>query len=384
MPLQVHRREGEPCPRCGATIAAIHYSERITCYCPEEQTGGRVLADRRLSQAAQVATAGGLEQHREVERGAEWVRAPTEMKSTPVAEIAATVSRSTPPEASRVTRRIGAGRVAGGDRRCAGRRGPCCRAAGGMRRRRERRRPRRGRGTRPRPASPGWAAAGPGHGLSKPAGEGDVVLLDQDRVVEAHAVVHPAAGADRGLLERAQQRRRLAGVEDHGAPALRPRRLDEAGGQGRDAGEVAEQVERDALAGEQAARRAARPSATSRGHVVASTGPSTTTPVELAAAGQPERLGGGVEPEDDARAASGRSAPAPAPRRARSRRSSCRRRPGPRRGRGRPARSPRRPTLTRGACRRRRPAAGTRGRSRRGRRRGPAARRRPRDRCGGP
>ncbi len=49
MPLQVHRREGEPCPRCGTTIAAIHYAERITCYCPQEQTGGRVLADRRLS-----------------------------------------------------------------------------------------------------------------------------------------------------------------------------------------------------------------------------------------------------------------------------------------------------------------------------------------------
>lgn len=49
MPLQVHRREGEPCPRCGTPIAAIHYSERITCYCPTEQTGGKVLADRRLS-----------------------------------------------------------------------------------------------------------------------------------------------------------------------------------------------------------------------------------------------------------------------------------------------------------------------------------------------
>lgn len=49
MPLQVHRREGEPCPRCGTTIAAIHYAERITCYCPREQTGGRILADRRLS-----------------------------------------------------------------------------------------------------------------------------------------------------------------------------------------------------------------------------------------------------------------------------------------------------------------------------------------------
>ena len=49
MPLQVHRREGEACPRCGDTIAAIHYAERITCYCPREQTDGRILADRRLS-----------------------------------------------------------------------------------------------------------------------------------------------------------------------------------------------------------------------------------------------------------------------------------------------------------------------------------------------
>jgi formamidopyrimidine-DNA glycosylase len=49
MPLQVHRREGEACPRCGATIAAVHFAEHITCYCPEEQTGGRVLKDRRLS-----------------------------------------------------------------------------------------------------------------------------------------------------------------------------------------------------------------------------------------------------------------------------------------------------------------------------------------------
>ena len=49
MPLQVHRREGEPCPRCGDTIAAIHYSERVTCYCPAEQNDGKPFADRRLS-----------------------------------------------------------------------------------------------------------------------------------------------------------------------------------------------------------------------------------------------------------------------------------------------------------------------------------------------
>ena len=48
-PLKIHKHEGEPCPRCGETIAAIHYAERITCYCPKEQTGGRILADRRLS-----------------------------------------------------------------------------------------------------------------------------------------------------------------------------------------------------------------------------------------------------------------------------------------------------------------------------------------------
>ena len=49
MPLQVHRREGEPCPRCGTTIAAVYFKEHQANYCPEEQTGGRVLKDRRLS-----------------------------------------------------------------------------------------------------------------------------------------------------------------------------------------------------------------------------------------------------------------------------------------------------------------------------------------------
>ncbi|MCW2922640.1 MAG: DNA-formamidopyrimidine glycosylase [Thermoleophilia bacterium] len=48
-PLQVHRRDGEPCPRCGTTIAAVHYESYVMCYCPQEQTGGRVLKDRRLS-----------------------------------------------------------------------------------------------------------------------------------------------------------------------------------------------------------------------------------------------------------------------------------------------------------------------------------------------
>jgi formamidopyrimidine-DNA glycosylase len=49
MPLQVHKREGRPCPRCGTTIEAVFFSEHQMNYCPKEQTGGRILKDRRLS-----------------------------------------------------------------------------------------------------------------------------------------------------------------------------------------------------------------------------------------------------------------------------------------------------------------------------------------------
>jgi formamidopyrimidine-DNA glycosylase len=49
LPLLVHRHHGEPCPRCGTTIEAVHYEDYVLCYCPQEQTGGRVLKDRRLS-----------------------------------------------------------------------------------------------------------------------------------------------------------------------------------------------------------------------------------------------------------------------------------------------------------------------------------------------
>ena len=49
LPLQVHRKAGEPCPRCQTTIEAVHYEDYVMCYCPQEQTGGKVLKDRRLS-----------------------------------------------------------------------------------------------------------------------------------------------------------------------------------------------------------------------------------------------------------------------------------------------------------------------------------------------
>jgi formamidopyrimidine-DNA glycosylase len=49
MPLEIHRHQGEPCPRCGTTIEAVHYEDYVMCYCPHDQTAGRVLKDRRLS-----------------------------------------------------------------------------------------------------------------------------------------------------------------------------------------------------------------------------------------------------------------------------------------------------------------------------------------------
>ena len=49
MPLAVHRRQGEPCARCGTKLEAIHFKDYVMSYCPAEQTGGRVLKDRRLS-----------------------------------------------------------------------------------------------------------------------------------------------------------------------------------------------------------------------------------------------------------------------------------------------------------------------------------------------
>jgi len=49
MPLKVHRHEGEPCPRCGTTLEAVHFEDYVIAYCPSCQTGGRTLKDRRLS-----------------------------------------------------------------------------------------------------------------------------------------------------------------------------------------------------------------------------------------------------------------------------------------------------------------------------------------------
>jgi len=45
----VHNRLGEPCPQCGNPIARVDFEEHTIYYCPQCQTGGRTLKDRRLS-----------------------------------------------------------------------------------------------------------------------------------------------------------------------------------------------------------------------------------------------------------------------------------------------------------------------------------------------
>ncbi|MFA6109495.1 MAG: DNA-formamidopyrimidine glycosylase family protein [Candidatus Latescibacterota bacterium] len=48
--MAVHGRFGEPCPVCDTTVQRIVYASNETNYCPGCQTGGRLLADRALSQ----------------------------------------------------------------------------------------------------------------------------------------------------------------------------------------------------------------------------------------------------------------------------------------------------------------------------------------------
>jgi formamidopyrimidine-DNA glycosylase len=45
----VHGKYGTPCPRCGQDLRRVSYESHEVTYCPNCQTGGKVLADRRLS-----------------------------------------------------------------------------------------------------------------------------------------------------------------------------------------------------------------------------------------------------------------------------------------------------------------------------------------------
>lgn len=47
--LRVHGRAGLPCPVCGDTVREVSFADKSFQYCPGCQTGGKVLADRRMS-----------------------------------------------------------------------------------------------------------------------------------------------------------------------------------------------------------------------------------------------------------------------------------------------------------------------------------------------
>jgi len=48
--MAVHGRYGKPCPKCGTPVQRIVYAENEANYCPTCQTGGKLLADRAMSQ----------------------------------------------------------------------------------------------------------------------------------------------------------------------------------------------------------------------------------------------------------------------------------------------------------------------------------------------
>jgi DNA-formamidopyrimidine glycosylase len=53
--LRVHARTGQPCPECGDTIREVSFADSAFQYCPTCQTGGKPLADRRLSRLLKLS-----------------------------------------------------------------------------------------------------------------------------------------------------------------------------------------------------------------------------------------------------------------------------------------------------------------------------------------
>ena len=47
--LAVHSRTGQPCPVCGDVVREVSFADSSLQYCPTCQTGGKPLADRRMS-----------------------------------------------------------------------------------------------------------------------------------------------------------------------------------------------------------------------------------------------------------------------------------------------------------------------------------------------
>lgn len=66
--MAVHGRYGQPCPVCGTKVQRIRYASNETNYCPQCQTGGRLLADRALSRLLREDWPRSLEQLEEMRR----------------------------------------------------------------------------------------------------------------------------------------------------------------------------------------------------------------------------------------------------------------------------------------------------------------------------
>jgi formamidopyrimidine-DNA glycosylase len=68
--MAVHGRYQKPCPDCGAPVQRIVYAENETNYCPNCQTGGRLLADRALSRLLKQDWPRSLDDLEEIKRTA--------------------------------------------------------------------------------------------------------------------------------------------------------------------------------------------------------------------------------------------------------------------------------------------------------------------------
>ena len=219
--------------------------------------------------------------------GAEWVSAPTEMKSTPVSAISRTfveVDRRPRPRAPAPSPARRAARH---------RRAQLARAhvveqqavGAGLERLA---RPRRGRGTRPRPAVPALRPRARA-ATASPTPPASATWFSLIRIASWRPmrwlVPPPAATA---AFSSARSPGVVLRVSRIRAPVPLDR-LDEAGGQRGDAGEVAEEVERRALGGQQRPRRA-RPTPRRRPAPRRATRPSATSPRA------PRRPPGGTSP----------------------------------------------------------------------------------------
>ncbi len=60
--MAVHGRHGKPCPDCGTAVQRIAYAQNECNYCATCQTGGKLLADRALSQLLRVDWPGTVEE----------------------------------------------------------------------------------------------------------------------------------------------------------------------------------------------------------------------------------------------------------------------------------------------------------------------------------